>query len=318
MGCSGYAQDALPVDSRLMLEMLKQIKEKRASAEKALVSRVAQNIGSAASSNSSALAFYQQAVMATQYDGKTRDQAEFQNWLRDNGEKFKSEAVQSAIRLHLSYLLLTLQRAGGATTRQMEPALLAHITAIIKAGAGDADIMIRREHAQESNVRGKRPPREPLFWEQELIRQGVEGAIFVQWFGIQKLLSEAKEWEMSPGNIDGMYQKTLLPFYRQTQDARAIAYWDDKLQKEAQAASGPGAAFKIDQFNQVRRPQLLWKRAQEYLTIGQRNRGTSEMMNIIRSYPDHPDLPGWIQTAEALLSGAAPAAPSDTAAPASE
>ena len=303
------------MDIKDLAAALKQIKEKRDVSEKTKSARVLQDFRSAASSNAAAIAFYQQAVGATQYDGKTHDHVEFQNWMKDQSNNLKSDAMQNAARLHLSYLLLTIQRAGGMTTKQLEPALLAHIAALTAAGAGDNAILARRDKAQalkdaavnrRSRDAVKTPDKEPLFWEQDLINKGVDNSIFVQWYGISKMLSGLKEWESSPGNVDGIYQKTLVPYYRQNKDQRLIAYWDSKLQQEAQLASNSALSFKIDQFNTVRRPQLLWKRAQDMIAIGQRNRGLGEMIALVKSYPDHQDLPDWIATLEGILSGADP------------
>jgi len=305
------AQDASPVDIKELVTVLKQIKEKRALAEKATASRVVQDFCAAASSNAAAIAFYEQAVGATQFDGKMHDRAEFQTWMKDQADKLKSDAMQNAARLHLNYLLLTLQRAGGATTKQLESALMAHMAAVIAAGAGDDAIIARRDRAQtlkdagfNKQPRGARPAaQEPLFWDQELIKQGVDGSIFVKWYGISKMFTNLTDWENSPGNLDGMYQKTLLPYFRQNMDPRVIAYWDKKIQDEGHKAASSSLSFKIDQFNLVRRPQLLWKRAQDLIAIGQRNRGLSEMISLVKNYPDHQDLPDWISTLEGLLTG---------------
>ncbi|MEI6561373.1 MAG: hypothetical protein WCO68_04720 [Verrucomicrobiota bacterium] len=314
------AQDAPPVDLKDLIVILKQIKEKRAAAEKATVARVLQDFRAAAASNAAAIAFYEQAVGATQYAGKA--QAEFQDWKKREADNLKSDAMQNAARLHLSYLLLTIQRAGGMTTKQLEPALLAHIAALTAAGAGDAAILARRDKAKDLKeagykpIKGVKPPeKEPLFWEQPLINSGVDGGIFVQWYGITKIFSDIKEWESSPGNVDGMYQKTLLPYFRQNKDPRVIAYWDDKIQQEAQKASSSVLAFKIEQFNKVTRPQLYWKRAQDILTINQRNRAMGEMISLIRNYPDHPDLNNWISTLEGMLAPPAAATPAPSATP---
>lgn len=297
------AQDAPAIDLKGMADALKKIKTQRAAAEKALELKVVQDLRISSASNAAAVAFYQSALMATQ--GK--DASEVQDLA-------KSEAVQNAARLHLGYLLMTIQRALGATTKQLEPGLMAHIAALTAAGAGDTVILFRRERNQElkeagyriPNAKGKTPPgKEALFWEQGLINQSVKNSVFVQWYGIAAMLADVKDWEMSPGNVDGIYQNTLLPYYRQTKDARVLAYWDQKLKDEAQKASASGAQFKIDQFNKVRRPQLLWKRAQDELTIGLRNRGMTDMMELVKTCPDHPDLNDWIVQLEGMLNPSA-------------
>jgi hypothetical protein len=303
------------VDLKQLKEVLKQIKDKRATSEKMTQNKVLQDFRAAASNSSAAVAFYTQAVQATQFDGKVHEQSAFQDWKRDESEKLKSDAMQSAIRLHLSYLLLTLQYATGTPIEQLEPALQAHIAAVTAAGAKDDDVIARRQKAKDMAdrnpmLRGKRPPEdEPLFWDQPLIKQGVTNSIFVQWYGIQKMVSDLKDWEAVPGNVDGICQNTLLPYYRKNKDPKALAIWDAKIQRESLVASNSNLAFKIEQFNKVSLPTLLWNRATDAITIGLRNRGIAEMLGLVKNYPDHPDLPAWISKLESVIASAEPATP---------
>ena len=309
-------QDGPPVDLKQLREILKQIKDRRAVDERITQAKLMQDIRGAASNNSAAIAFYTEAIQATQFDGKVHEQAAFQDWRKDEADKLKSDAMQNAVRLHLSYLLLTLQYATGTPIQQLEPALQAHIAAVIAAGSKDDDVIARRQKAKdmaERNpmLRGKRSPGDddPLFWDQQLIKQGVNSSIFVQWYGIQKLVSGLKDWEPVPGNIEGINQNTLLPYYRQSKDPKALAIWDAKIQRESQQASNSNLAFKIDQFNKVRLPALLWSRASDSIAIGLRNRGISEMLGLIKNYPDHPDLPAWISKLEEMIANGDSVAP---------
>ena len=295
------AQDDKPVDLKVLMATLKQIKDKRALSEKAMEVKAVEDFRAAASSNAAAIAFYQGVAAATGGDGKNR-----------RPEWAKSEAAGNAARLHLNYLLLTIQRAAGATTKQLEPALMAHIVGLNAAGAGDAAILVRREESAKGGYmpsgRKRVPDHEPTFSEQDLMKQDVSSSIFVKWYGIQRMLEGAKDWETNFGDVDGIYQKTLLPYYRQKRDPLAVAYWETKIQQEAQRATSSNEAVKIDKFNAVRRPQLLWKRAGEMVSIGQRNRGMNEMLNWVRTFPDHPDLADWISSMEGMIAENTPPA----------
>lgn len=302
------------MDLKQLKEVLKQIKDKRATSEKMTQNKVIQDFRAATANGSAAIAFYTQAIQTTQFDGKVHEQAAFQDWKRDESEKLKSDAMQNAVRLHLNYLLLTLQYATGTPIQQLEPALQAHIAAVIAAGAKDDEVIARRQKAKEMAernpmLRGKRPDEEPLFWDQQLIKQGVTNSIFVQWYGIQKMVSNLKDWEMAPGNVDGINQNTLLPYYRQNKDPKVLAIWDAKIQRESLAASNSTLAFKIDQFNKVRLPALLWNRANDAIAIGLRNRGIAEMLSLVKNYPDHPDLAAWISKLEEVIASADSSAP---------
>jgi hypothetical protein len=94
-------------------------------------------------------------------------------------------------------------------------------------------------------------------------------------------------------------------------------YWDMKLKKEADAATRSKLSFEVDKFNTLRRPALLWNRAQEYTYLGQKNRAVTEMFNQIKTYPNHPDASDWVTALEAMLAPqpAPEAAPAPAPAP---
>jgi len=46
-----------------------------------------------------------------------------------------------------------------------------------------------------------------------------------------------------------------------------------------------------------------------FLNLGQKNRGVTEMFNLIKTYPTHPDADDWIAKLENILLPPAPAAP---------
>jgi hypothetical protein len=124
----------------------------------------------------------------------------------------------------------------------------------------------------------------------------------------------ADEWEAVPGNADGVYEKVVLPELRLEKDARAVEYWDGKMQRESDLASRSRLTFEIDKFNQVRRPQLIWSRAQEYAQIGQINRAATEMFGVIKANPGHADAGAWIAELQSLLAPPAPPTPASASA----
>ncbi len=97
-------------------------------------------------------------------------------------------------------------------------------------------------------------------------------------------------------------------------DPHVVDYWDAKLRHESEGATRSKLTFEVDKFNTVRRPQLLWSRSQDLATIGHKNRAAAEMFTLIKTFPTHPDAPGWIDQLQTLL---APPAPAPAAEPAS-
>jgi hypothetical protein len=141
----------------------------------------------------------------------------------------------------------------------------------------------------------------------------VKNSVVAQWLKLGDLL-DATQWEMVPGNYDGIYASIVLPELRQQKDVRILEYWDGKLKREADAATKSKLTFEVDKFNTIRRPTLWWNRTQELVHLGQKNRAITEMYNLIKGFPLHPEADTWIAALETLVAPPAPVPP-DSAIP---
>jgi len=104
-----------------------------------------------------------------------------------------------------------------------------------------------------------------------------------------------------------------LPELRTERDQRVIEYWDARIKRESEVASKSKLDFDRDKFNTDRMPTLLWKRASDMAIIGFKNRAATDMFNLIRKYPSHPEVTQWMSKLEEMLSPVAPAAAPATA-----
>jgi hypothetical protein len=280
-----------------MLQGLQDLKTKQTVTSKSLLAQTITDFSSAASSDASALDFYIEAVRVTQFVGQPHEQTAFREWKKKEIPKLSGPAIRAALR----YTTISLQRSAGATDSQIFPVLLDY--------AQDTGSML-------SSIS-----------DQPIVKQSVTGNIFARWYNIGEQLSglanggsspgkvdSIDNWESSPGNVDQIYQKFLLPYMRKNRDPRLIQYWDQKISDETAAASSATAAFSTDRFNQTRRPQLLWSRAEDLIVINQRNQALSEMYTIVKNFPTHPDAAKWIDELQGLLT--APAVSATTTAPA--
>ena len=118
----------------------------------------------------------------------------------------------------------------------------------------------------------------------------------------------ARDWELTPGSVDGIFQKIILPELRAQHDPRLLEFWDVKIKREGDAAARSKLAFDLERFNQLRRPELLWNRAEDELLLGQRGKAVSDMLAIIKANTGHPFAGGWITRLESILTPAPPAA----------
>ena len=275
------AQYTPPMDPATMLSNLKQLKDKQSQTAKFELTKTIQDFSAAAGNDAAALNFYIEAVRVTQFVGQDHEQTAFRDWKKKEVDKLKPPAIRAA----LQYTVLTLQRAAGAKDEQIFGPLLSY--------AQSTESML------------------PTIGDAQILREAVNGNIFAKWYNISGQLAGLDNWEMSPGNVEGMYQQVLLPFMRKNKDQRILQYWDKKIKDETDAASAAASAFTVDRFNQTRRPDLLWSRAEDCIAVDLRDQGLNTMYTIIKNFPDHPSNGKWIEELTGLLTPP-PASPGNT------
>jgi hypothetical protein len=327
-------QDSGPVDANALLTSLHTIQKKQETGSKTDKLQYAQHLFETAASPSAALGYYSDAVRAVRFAGQTQQGTEYLAWKNGEAGRLKSKAFLDSLTLHLDYLALTMQRSAGTEVKDLLPPLLSYIQRVQSADAAapseavpprrPAQAWRKRGNGQNANAQAGQQdaqdngdaPDLPAGLDKELMRSDLNESIFVRWMLLNAYLDALGDnWEMIPGNIDGIYEKVILPEYRRTKDPRLIQYWDARIQREAEQATATGRSFDADKFNQTERPMLMWKRAEDLGAIGLRNREISEMVAIIKEYPSDPSIPTWVAEVEKMLktAAAAPAAPAAAA-----
>ncbi len=301
-------QDGPPVDVQQLLQALKGLKEQQVAQAKAIRQKAIQDISGAAASGSVAASAWEEAVRQVQFQGASKEGAQFREWKEREGDALGEKEVQSAARLHFNWMVITLQRSGGAQVKDLMPAVLQHIGGVLQDRVAAEALDERIKHEREMAQTGKRPGGKDKRKDDELAKRmhdhilngSLAGGAPAQALKIRELLS-VQSWEMSPGNVDGIYQNVVLPEFRATRDPRLMDYWEMKLKRESEAAGKAKLAYETERFNQVRKPELLWQRAQDMLVLGLKNRGLGEMLNLIKAHPAHPNCAGWIASLEKIL-----------------
>lgn len=318
-------QDLPPVDVAKMLKELHGLKDKQAVDAKGSKQAAIQQLTTAASSIPAGITFWESGVKATQMDGGGKENEQFRAWMNTEGELFKERQVQSAVHLHLEWLLLTLQRSNGKEVKDLLPSLInytkeliadqtemeAFVDAIKKEKDGPPGVKPRRGNPGQQDARADEEVRK---LHDKILRTNLGNSMIVSWLKLDDAVSLEK-WELVPGALDGIYNKIIQPELRAQRDTRVFDFWDMKLKREADAATKSRLSFEVDKFNSQRRPELLWNRVQEYTYLGQKNRAVTEMFNLIKQYPQHPSATEWTAALEAVLAPPPPDA-TTTAAPA--
>ena len=276
-----FAQDAHPIDPTAMLKELTQLQEKQKENLTRNRAQLIQKLADAAQSAEKSLDVYFEATMAMNFAGANRENTMFKEWKDKEKPKWASKDFQAALRFYLYYMAISLRKGADEPQATLMPALIGYC---------------RDYLASRSIVR-----------DQEIMKKPLGSYIIANWLQVSPLLTKGEEWELIPGNIDGIFEKSVLPYWRENKSPYLVDYWDRKIADEAADSEESGLESSAGKFNLLRRPSLMWSRAQEYIVLGQSNRAYNEMFAILKAYPSHPQFATWANTLKEKLSPPAPA-----------
>jgi hypothetical protein len=311
------AQDGATVDTTQMLQQLKQLREQAATKTKADKQRTIQEISAAAASADGAYNAWEKAIMATKFDGLTKEATQFKNWRETEGEAYKEPEVKNAMRLYFQWLNLTLQRSSGAKVKDMLPALVNYVKDLSADGImiDNHTEEVRHEREKEARRGGGGPGggngpggggRDNVRRiHDDILGKPLSGSMVVDWLKLGEWVKVGKDWVDTPGDFDGIFETIILPELRAQKDQRALEYWDIRIKREGDRAAQSKLDFEREKFTTVKMPSLMWKKATEMSNVGMRNRAATEMMNLIKTYPNHPESGSWMSQLEVMLNPAA-------------
>lgn len=333
LSAPSFAQlsDVPPVDLKQVLSGLKQFKEQNETGIKTRRNNAYKLIVAAAASNDAAAQFWTNAVLAVQFAGVDHQTTAVREWKSGEGEGLKAKEGANAARLHLVWLALTFQHSAGAETKQLLPAVIDFTRQLEADEIAIARVVEQIEKAKAGGAAKKTAAGKALAEDAHakkmhdtILRTPVANSPVAQTLQIAEILGDSGKrrkkgekgekgedggasWEPVPGNLNGIYNAIILPEFRDTKDPRLMDYWDLKLRKNQESIYAGMPAFDEWQKTHLERPGIMWARTQDMMLLGLKNRAITEMFNIIKAYPQHPDAPSWIAQLEQILTPSAPA-----------
>ena len=282
------AQQAPPVDAKAVLAALKDLRTKQTG----IITK--EKAGVLAAINAAILdpgKTYEQALAATGQPAVGPNEVS-----RPTGGRFagNSEVNRAAderkrlndllrdrdfvngLRLQLVYLSLTWQHGMGVKTKDLLLSLLDY-TAQVNNG-GDTLLAL------------------------DMAKKPLNDSVFVNYFQVGPYITGLPDWSDHPFDTDSIFQKAILPELRKDKDPRVLSYWDSRLQTEAARARASQNNLLVTKFDHIRRPSLLWSRAEDEQALGNGSQAVTEMLAILKTNPDHPDFDKWATELEGMVS----------------
>ncbi len=283
-------QDVAPPNLDNLTKEIETLEQKQKQSKVAEKNAILSQLQSASASGTAAANFYSQAVEEVQFKGKKDKVEAFIEWKKSHADLLRSKEMQTALLLHLRYLLLSLQRKDLEKPETQLPALTTYLNDLIASDDFSA--------AQKPNDEQK-----------GLLEKPLGQSVFSQWMRLAEWLPDEKSWESKPGDVGGILEKNVRSVLRQNKDPQLIQTWDLQMKVEADRITAGRSEHQADQFNAVTKPKLLFKRAQDMVLVGQPNRGLTEMVALVRTYPAHPDFASWLGKIRESIKPAAQTSP---------
>lgn len=274
---------AEPLSGEQKENLLSQLKEIEAVVDGKRVnlrSSAVQTFLAASRSDEAVYEFYLSCHKKLRFDARDARFTEFRDWRDKNENRIKTKSNLIAMRLQLQYLVLTLRIAEGVERESIIPELEAFVANTVS-------------HVEDLGNDGMRT-----------LRSSIKGTIFAQAYDLDQSL-DVENWNYSPGEFFKCYDETVLPFFRTSQPEELSNAWDRRinLEKQLTELTRSDNPIAMEAFSTERLPRLYWAKAKDIFLSASQQYGGAAMLNIIRTYTDHPDTSNWIDELRSLLDG---------------
>ncbi len=301
------AQDLpVPQNSAAILKELDKIDQGAKAHEENRRSAAISQIQAAANSAPTAVELYLKSLENTKYLETHQD---YVDWSRKNQELLHSISFQTAAQLQMRYLAVALQRDERHDAYSQISECLAYLETLssqksLRKESPDStsadDSPNSSENKNQKKTAKSTSTDKPYPEAIALINQSVNKSSVVEWLQISDLLPDS-DFEPCAGNYQSIMEKNVRKPLRAKNDPRILKTWDAQIARETATTTESNSKQQADTFNQIRLPDLLFRKAQDTAAIGQPNRALSEVMMLVRNYPANSSMQDWITTARGLL-----------------
>ncbi len=269
------SRQMVPPDvAQLIRDEIKKLRAQAKEGSSAAFDQKMRILAEAAKNEASAEKAYEQAVRAVEFAGLRAEGSHHKEWREANAHKIK--AMRAGIRAHLEYLMLSLQAGQVEKIETLLPRLQKYADTILanpQWAEGDGN-----PHAKS-----------------------IRESVFTKWLNLDALLPSGDRWHDIGAEADQIYSKTILPAWRAAKNPALLRYWDARIEREAMAARESLRDEVMEDFKNLRRPELLWERAKELGALGKIEDQIGAMIAVLRANTQHPRFHEWAAELETML-----------------
>ena len=308
-GFVGWAEET-KLDRAKALEELKAIEQKNEKLTQDLLVKSARDFNEAGADKLKAVQVYLESYRNVEFGRAQDGDTKFQQWKVDNKEKIGSLDFTTAVQFHVQYLALVCRVALGEKEEPKAVEWAAYWENLFKS----KDVPENPTEASDPKGKGGKRQgsgsgrRQGNMGGDDFARPVIESPL-VRDRQIQGFLREVKEASVSSGSVDGIFNKVVRPRLREAKSHELLRLWDQRLAAMDEQAEREVKTLGLDDYKVLKRPELLWERADDLEKIGEQESGWAKKMEILKAYPYHPKTAEWIAEMKQALGESSSALP---------
>jgi hypothetical protein len=302
-----FAEEA-KLDRAKALEELKGMEEKNEKLTHDLLEKAAKELTEAGLDKFKAVQVYLESYRNVEFgraqDGETR----FQQWRVENKGKIGSLDFSEGAQLHVQYVALVCREALGkkeAPKAEEWGVYWENLFQSQEIAESPGDLREGKVPMAKKGGAGRKQKKESG---NDFDRPAVESPL-VRDRQIQGFLEEVKEAKLSSASVVGIFNQVVRPHLRKAKSRELIRLWDLRIAGMDKDVEKEVKTLGADDYRLLKRPELLWERADDLEKMGEQESGWAQKLGILRANPYHPKLSDWIGDLKQALGEGSPALP---------
>jgi hypothetical protein len=126
---------------------------------------------------------------------------------------------------------------------------------------------------------------------------------------IQGFLEGVQEAKLSSASVGPIFNQVVRPHLRKAKSRDLMRLWDLRIAAMDEDVEKEVKTLGADDYKILKRPELMWERADDLEKMGERESAWAQKMAILKANPYHPKLSKWIEDMKQALGEGSPALP---------
>jgi len=299
------------LDRAKALAELKEIEVKNEKLTQGLLEKAAKELTEAGSDKFKAVQVYLDSYRNVEFGRAQDGDSRYQQWRIDNKEKISSLDFSEAVQLHVQYVGLVCRQALGekeAPKAGEWGTYWEHLLATKDKVENVVDVPQTQAKVEKKTGVGRKQAKQNG---DDFTYPALQSPL-VRDRQIQGFLGEVKEATVSSSSAGAVFNQVVRPRLREAKSRDLIRLWDLRIAAMDEGMGKEVKTLGLDDYKVLKRPELMWERADDLEKIGERESAWSQKMGILRANPYHPNLSKWIEDLKQALGEGSPALPEKT------